>query len=726
MAVVVNVYGKADFKQIERAEKQLASLKKEAASGGSVWKKYGSEIAGAGKSMTLFASVPIVIGMGAAVMAASDLEEEMNKVKVVFGQSASAVIDFGETGAKSLGMAQTEALAAAGAFGNLFKTTGLTDKAAADMSMNFVKLANDMASFNNIPVADALEKLRSGLVGEAEPLRTVGVLLSEARVQEEAYASGIATRGAKLTEAQKVQARYNLILKDTQVQQGDFERTSGSLANQLRTLRASVIDMAAQFGTVLIPMIKPVVGILTGIASGLASMPAPLRYVTVGILGIVAATGPVLWGLGSMAKGLDAVRSGASIARSVLTTVPGVLGRLADGYRSTQAAQSAFSGVAGTLGGKLKDLTTMIAGLPAKINLSIAAMGAWVIAIAAVAAAVYLTINAYQEWQAAEKNLAQAKADGLANETSTLDRIKAKYGENSKQYQGMVAAIARSNAAMAKDQESQLTGLAGWVDSWAMGMKGGLVGIFAKGTATIVALMQELFVKRLPKLLGGFVGGVKTTFADVAGWISGGFTRGAAAVIQTMRALPGRIVTALGNPKTLLANAGDAIIKGLWDGINRATAGLLSRVSGLGKRIAKTILDSLGIHSPSTVMIAAGKNVAAGLAQGIAAGRQQAIAAAADLAGGVRAAMTPLGIAVAGPAMSAAGTAAAFDSGSGGRFSSGGTVVAAPTVVENRFVAELKWSTMTGAPTAAERRHVLAWMKPELERLWALDKRADL
>jgi len=512
MAVVVSVYGKADFKQIKRAEKQLASLKKEASSGGSVWKKFGSEIAGAGKSMTLFASVPIVIGMGAAVMAASNLEEEMNKVKVVFGQSSDAVVDFSETGAKSLGMAQQEALAAAGAFGNLFKTTGLTDKASADMSMNFVKLANDMASFNNIPVAQALEKLRSGLVGEAEPLRTVGVLLSEARVQEEAYASGIAARGSVLTEAQKVQARYNLILKDTKVQQGDFERTSGSLANQLRILRASVIDMAAQFGTVLIPMIKPVVGILTGVANVLVKMPAPLRYITVGILGIVAATGPVLWGLGSMAKGLDNVRRGADIARSVLTTVPGVLGRVAGGFRDSRVAASAFSGAAGTLGGKLRSMTTMLAGLPGKINASILAMGLWVVAIAAVAAAVYLTVKAFNEWQRAEDFLNKQRAEAQSNEEAQLERVRKKYGENSDQYRTMVQKIKEANADLTASYESELTGLAGWLDGWAKSLEGAswlsgpaktILGIVAGGTAQIAGWVGLASGGYVPATPGG-------------------------------------------------------------------------------------------------------------------------------------------------------------------------------------------------------------------------------
>ena len=112
-----------------------------------------------------------------------------------------------------------------------------------------------MASFNNETPEDMLERLRSGLAGEAEPLRRFGVLLSAARVQEEAYASGIAKRGEALTEQQKVQARYNLILKDTAVQQGDAAKTGGNLAGQQRKLNAMLADASATIGTQLLPVV---------------------------------------------------------------------------------------------------------------------------------------------------------------------------------------------------------------------------------------------------------------------------------------------------------------------------------------------------------------------------------------------------------------------------------------------------------------------------------------
>jgi hypothetical protein len=210
------------------------------------------------------------IGAGARVFRglsddASDLNEEINKSNVVFGKNATEIQRWATTTAKSFGVSQRAALAASGGFGQILETAGITERSAAQMSKALVQLGSDMASFNNITVDEALLKLRSGLAGEAEPLRTVGVLLSEATVKAEAYATGIAKQGAVLTEAQKVQARYSLILKQTGKQQGDFARTSDGLANQQRILTAEFADLRAELGTRLLPVMLRVTQAAVGI-----------------------------------------------------------------------------------------------------------------------------------------------------------------------------------------------------------------------------------------------------------------------------------------------------------------------------------------------------------------------------------------------------------------------------------------------------------------------------
>jgi hypothetical protein len=235
-----------------------------------------TKFAGIAKSGALVAAAAVVGFAAVAVKAAADLGESLNKAQVVFGQASKSVIEFSETTATKLGIAQSAALEAAAGFGAMVQSAGLSAKAAARMSIELVTLAADMASLNNVDPSDMLERLRSGLAGEAEPLRKFGVFVSEARVKTEAYASGIADLGAELTDAQKIQARFNIIMQDTAKAQGDFARTSESLPNQLRILKAEFTDLAAKAGQDLIPAVTSFVGALRDILPVLGPVLAAL------------------------------------------------------------------------------------------------------------------------------------------------------------------------------------------------------------------------------------------------------------------------------------------------------------------------------------------------------------------------------------------------------------------------------------------------------------------
>lgn len=201
----------------------------------------------------------IVAGIKTSIDAASNLNEEITKSQQIFGASADEVEAWSETTTDAFKLSQRESLEAAGNFGAMFRTIGLGTQRTADMSRRLTELGADMASFNNQDPSEMLDRLRSGLAGEAEPLRRFGVLLSEARVVQEAYRSGIARTGDKLTEQQKVQARYNLILQDTKLAQGDAARTGDNWAGVQRELAANFENLAAKLGTVLLPKLTEVV-----------------------------------------------------------------------------------------------------------------------------------------------------------------------------------------------------------------------------------------------------------------------------------------------------------------------------------------------------------------------------------------------------------------------------------------------------------------------------------
>jgi hypothetical protein len=203
------------------------------------------------------AATVALAGLAAGTIgAASDLNETISKTEVVFGSAAEKVLAFGETSASAIGLSQNAALGAAGTYGNLLRAMGLTEDASADMSIELVELASDLASFNNMKTDEVLEKLRAGLTGESEPLKTLGVNMNEARIKAKALELGLAKQGEELTAAAKAQAAYAIILEDTALAQGDFARTSAGQANQQRIFRANLENLRAKIGQAFLPIVN--------------------------------------------------------------------------------------------------------------------------------------------------------------------------------------------------------------------------------------------------------------------------------------------------------------------------------------------------------------------------------------------------------------------------------------------------------------------------------------
>lgn len=195
----------------------------------------------------------VAAGLFQAAQAASDLAESTSKATVVFGQGIGEIQKFSDTSATAIGLSQQAALEATGTFGNLFTAMGSTKDAATTLAPQVVTLAADLASFNNLALDETLEKLRSGLVGEIEPLRSLGISFNAAQVEAKAMELGLVGANGEVSEGAKLQARWALILEQSTTAQGDFSRTSSGLANQQRILTAEFQNAVATLGQALLP-----------------------------------------------------------------------------------------------------------------------------------------------------------------------------------------------------------------------------------------------------------------------------------------------------------------------------------------------------------------------------------------------------------------------------------------------------------------------------------------
>jgi hypothetical protein len=207
----------------------------------------------AGTIGVAFAATQVVQFGKDVIMAASSMNESISKVKVVFGQGADEVLKFGDTAAKSMGLSNQAAIEAAGTYGNLFQAFGVGQAKAQDMSTNLVQLAADLASFNNTSTEDAINALRSGLSGETEPLKRFGVALNEVTLKNKAFEMGFGTIKGAMDPAIKAQVTYALVMEQTKLAQGDYERTASGTANTMKTLAAQFADAKVAIGDLVLP-----------------------------------------------------------------------------------------------------------------------------------------------------------------------------------------------------------------------------------------------------------------------------------------------------------------------------------------------------------------------------------------------------------------------------------------------------------------------------------------
>lgn len=231
-----------------------------------------SSLATAGLSAAIGAIHGVIDKFGDAITLASDKAENLNKVKVVFGEASGSIEAFAKTAVTSLGISESAALKALGTFGNLLTAMGMSRPAAADMAIGINQLAADLSSFNNIPTADVLEKIRAGLVGETEPLRALGVNLSAASIGAKALKMGLADSTEALTPAMKAQAAYALMIEQTSSAQGDFARTSDGLANSQRIAAAKQEEAWTRIGDKLLPIAQKVMPMVQDAITGVVDV----------------------------------------------------------------------------------------------------------------------------------------------------------------------------------------------------------------------------------------------------------------------------------------------------------------------------------------------------------------------------------------------------------------------------------------------------------------------
>lgn len=370
-----------------------------------------------------------------SVQAASDYEENLNKIDVAFGNSAQKVKDWSETATEQVGLSKNTALEAAALYGDMATSMGLTQDAAAQMSTQLAGLAGDLASFKNISTDQAMNALKSVFTGETESLKNLGIVMTQTNLEE--FASRQNKVYSAMSESEKVTLRYQYVLAHTQNAQGDYAETADGTANSMRTFTQEVENLKIAMGEELLPAITPIIQDLTEMVKAFGDLPPGVQEAIVKFAMFAAIIGPAVTAIGGMVSGVGAAAKGIASLKVALA--------------GGTAAASAASAAAKTTASAASGAASAVAG----VTTSTVAANTAIVALASGYAGHRKQVSALDEQMRQEMAIQQQVTDGIITQAQASEKLsqvkKARQEEIRKEmldWQGLAGWISKATSAI--------------------------------------------------------------------------------------------------------------------------------------------------------------------------------------------------------------------------------------------------------------------------------------
>lgn len=296
-----------DDKALDNMDRKIERTKNTAAKLQRKFDAVGRSALGMGKRMTLFATLPIAALGGVMLKSASEAEETAGKFDIVFGDLAASTRGWIDEQSKAMGRSKIDMEGYLAGLQDLFEPLGFTAERSAELSKQISKLGIDLASFNDQADPDAINALTSALVGSHETVKRYGVILNDVTLSAELLRMGITGGMKAANEQQKVQARVNLIMKNTSKAHDNAADTLGSFANSVKELQGDFKDLSAELGAIFLPYATRVVHVVTGLINWFGNLSEGTKKVILIVAGLVAIVGPLLIGFGLIAISIGAL-----------------------------------------------------------------------------------------------------------------------------------------------------------------------------------------------------------------------------------------------------------------------------------------------------------------------------------------------------------------------------------------------------------------------------------
>ena len=296
---------------IKRAESQTRRL-------GRAFDDIGRKAMRIGKQLSLFVTLPILAIGVASVKTASDIQEMQNLFDVTFESASKDVEEWAARIAKAMQRSRFDVQRTAADFAAFLKPLGVAPDQIVPMSKALTALTIDIASFRNQADKEVFIRLFSGLAGETEAVRRLGIDIGVASVKQELLNLGFEGGIVAATQGQKVLARFSLIVRQTSDAQGDAVRTAANFENQTKGLGATITDLRVEIGQKLLPVATRMVQKARALGEEFLSLSDEVKSGTIAVALFVAIVGPAILALGLLTRAVGFAITGLAFMGPVL------------------------------------------------------------------------------------------------------------------------------------------------------------------------------------------------------------------------------------------------------------------------------------------------------------------------------------------------------------------------------------------------------------------------
>jgi len=578
MALLPDLVGRIrlDMSELDRARGEATSR------GAAIGSALGSAVGSLAGGLLAAAGQKVLEFVSGSVDAFARLEDETSVTQVTFGEAGGSVQRFAHPAATSFGLSKSAALEASNTFGTFGKAVGLTGQPLADFSTQMTGLAGDMASFAGTTPDEAVTALGAAFRGEYDPIERFGVLINKEMVNQKALQMGLAATSSEITKGDEIIATRALIMEQTGQAQGDFARTSDSVANSQKRMAAETENAQAALGEKLAPAFLAMLTVLNQAVTGVT-----------GFLDVVGRIAGVVYQW-----------------RDAVTAVLVVIGIL-------NAQTIAFNVAAAITVGRIiavNAATQAWTAIQWLLNAALTAnpIGLVIAAVAALVAGIVIAYNHSETFR------------------NAVDALFAKLKEFVDWCGPAIEQWASKVATSFGQAVTDVTNFGTAVGNWGTKMKtsftqayqdvegfGAHVNRSLSDTGNDMTRFGDT-VNALPPKVAAALSRFAQMLWDslVVGWnrARDESVRLIGVIVADVQALPGKIMAALQALPGQMVNMGRDIMNGLLNGLQQLGPQIVSYLTNL---IPEPVRNALNIHSPSGVFREIGQNIMQGLQKGL-------------------------------------------------------------------------------------------------------------